>query len=94
MADEITIVAVGDAEKEKESLYIEHSSSPDLKPEESKVISNIAKIIQDDFSFYQHIFDVQKSGARFHLSLMAMIKDGKVVLTYELKDTKEKKSLL
>lgn len=93
-ADEVTIVAVGDAEQEKDSIHIEMSASPDLKAGEKKVANSLAQIIIDDFKFYGHLFDVQKSDSKYILNLTSFLKDNKVMVDYTLLEKKDKKEVL
>ena len=50
--NEVTIIAVGEAEEDKTSLSFEFSYDQKLKEAELKELKNVAQIIKDDFAFY------------------------------------------
>jgi len=55
----ITIVAVGDAELEKDKLHIEaFELGAGLNPEEKKALKELEELFYSDFHFYRHLFDV------------------------------------
>lgn len=58
-ANELTIVAVGEAEQEKEKFSVSNVANLDVLDEKLKSkVSTIATIIKDDFKFYKHLYDV------------------------------------
>ena len=61
-SDTLTVVAVGDAEVEKESLLIEKPLiSFKSSPREQQEIKEIYSILVSDFSFYRHRFTLEES---------------------------------
>lgn len=54
--DSVTIVAVGDAEKDKDKIVFERIKNAGSK---SRQLNKILSVIKQDFVFYKHLFDVQ-----------------------------------
>lgn len=55
----ITIVAVGEAEQEKDKVHFqEFSINGDLKADEKRAISELEGVFFSDFNFYRHLFEV------------------------------------
>ncbi len=58
----MTIVAVGDAEVEKDKIVFVASEVPsNVTSEEKKLINEVQKLFENDFSFYRQMFEVIKA---------------------------------
>lgn len=87
LAQDFTIVAVGDADQEKERFtLVKPIGLESLQEKQQEAISQIATIINDDFAFYKHLF---KTGPEFlaldlKKSYDTWLKDGfNIVVTIE-----------
>lgn len=91
----LTVVAVGEAEVEKDLISFELPSTSGLNASESKKITEVIEILQSDFDFYRHLFKVDKEtrsknkNGRYHLA--NSIDKGK--WKYELVDNKINKTI-
>lgn len=86
----LTVVAVGDAELEKDILKFSFSN----ELESNKDSQKLYQIVLDDFSFYKHLFkidnDIEKDKAKYLIDL-SITKDEKI--SYKVFDVKLKKDL-
>lgn len=58
----ITIVAVGDAEQEKDKLHINpFKTSGALNADEKRAVKELENLFYSDFNFYRHLFEVSNS---------------------------------
>ena len=61
MADDnvVSIVAVGEAEQEKEAIaFAKFKEEASYKPGEQKTIAELKTLFKEDFAFYRHLFEV------------------------------------
>ncbi len=88
--ESVTIVAVGDAEQDKDTIVFESVKNGGTKTKElNEIVSNIKK----DFLFYRHLFEIQgkkNSSTLYNISFSYDESD----LTVIVKSLKEKKTLL
>lgn len=64
--DVISIVAVGEAEQEKDSLvFSKFKEEASYKAGEKKAIEELEKLLLEDFGFYRHLFEVSEERAEF-----------------------------
>ncbi|MCO4754538.1 MAG: PD40 domain-containing protein [Bacteriovoracaceae bacterium] len=64
--DSVTIVAVGDAEKEKDSIvFSKVEEQAKYKEGEQKKIKELGQLLIDDFNFYRHLFEVSEKRADY-----------------------------
>lgn len=58
--DVVSIVAVGEAEQEKDSLaFAKFKEEAEYKPGEKEKIEELKTLLEQDFGFYRHLFDVR-----------------------------------
>ena len=76
----LTIVAVGEAEQEKELLSFKNPDVSSLSDSQKKVIKSIFQIFKEDFAFYIHKFEVDKKD----YSASASIKNPHYVVSSEI----------
>lgn len=88
--ESVTIVAVGDAEKDKEKIVFENIKNAGAK---SAQLSQILSIIKKDFLFYKHLFDVQASKGSDTLYSVSFTYSGKD-LDVRVRSIKENKTIL
>ncbi len=96
--DTLTVVAVGEAEKEKESIGFTAPSYELLNAKQTKDIQSVIEVLKSDFDFYRHMFEVISgtlaSGNDFkgtHLvELKISSKEDKLYLNYVLKNQRTK----
>ena len=65
--DNLTIVAIGQAEKDSEKITFSLSGTSNLRADENKKLNQMIKIFKEDFSFYKSLFSLEAraSEARF-----------------------------
>ena len=76
--NEVTIIAVGEAEEDKTSLSFEFSYDQKLKEAELKELKNVAQIIKDDFAFYKHKFEIKSEKPQYTSKIGFEVQDNKV----------------
>lgn len=92
----ITIVAVGDAEQEKDGLHIDpFKLIGSFKNEEKKAIKELEDLFFSDFNFYRHLFDVTNSistssedlkeaGVKYLVKTEVSVDNKKLIMSSEL----------
>ena len=96
----LTVVAVGEAEVEKDKISFEQPDFEGLKASEASAIKELVKIWQSDFDFYRELFEVDKSidkkneKSRFHVNSKIVIESDIAFLDYKLIDQEQKKDVL
>lgn len=88
--ESVTIVAVGDAEKDKDKIVFENIKNAGPK---SAQLNQILSIIKKDFLFYKHLFDVQASKSSDTLYSVSFTYSGKD-LDISVRSIKENKTIL
>lgn len=95
----ITIVAVGDAEQEKDALHINpFKINGALKAQEQKAIKELEDLFYSDFHFYRHLFevtnssntsveDLKENGVKYLISTEIGIENKKITMSSELINT-------
>jgi TolB protein len=64
--DSLTIVAVGEAEKQVEKMFIpEPTYKPGMTPKDVKKAKEISDVVRSDFSFYIQLFEVEGEKSAF-----------------------------
>lgn len=100
--DPLTIVAVGEAEQEKELISFKLPNTKTLNEAQQSSVKEFFGILKDDFAFYQHIFEVDKKdySAGSKVSNAHYVVTGEIILVektpwlkIEVSDEKNKKSL-
>lgn len=93
--DNLTIVAVGQAEKDSEKISFQHNSLDKLNPRDAKAVTEMIQIFQDDFAFYRSRFAIEstKSAARFVVTSDLERTEGSLWGTFSLLDQKLDKKL-
>lgn len=56
----LTVVAVGEAEREQDTITIIRSSHKDLTKRQEKLLNELFDLMESDFDFYRDIFEVNK----------------------------------
>jgi TolB protein len=97
----ITIVAIGDAEQEKDKMHIQKFQVPTgLTADEIKAINELEELFFSDFNFYRHLFDVtnstenkledlQKEMYRFVITSKVRVENKKIFLSVSLNDLQD-----
>lgn len=88
--ESVTIVAVGDAEKDKDKIVFENIKNAGSKSSE---LNEILSIIKKNFLFYKHLFDVQSSKTSDTLYSVSFSYSGKD-LDVSVKSLKDNKSIM
>lgn len=101
----ITIVAIGDAEQEKDKIHIQKFDiGQGLNADEQKVVSELEELFFTDFHFYRHLFDVtnksfnsvedlKKEMYRFVITSKVRLENKQIYLNVSLNDLQENKVL-
>lgn len=108
-ANEFTIVAVGQAEQEKEKFAFVNPNVQTLSDEQKKIVTSVATIIKEDFKFYKHLYEVndefvsidpkksysswKKEGLNILVVLVGVVRENALYLDLKLFHT-QKESLL
>ncbi|MBD65656.1 MAG: hypothetical protein CME62_10650 [Halobacteriovoraceae bacterium] len=99
--DSLTIVAVGEAEKESEKISFALQTKGDIADKDKKSLNNIIKIFIEDFKFYKTIFeanekigDERDKSARYSVEVTAKMIDKKLAAQFYVYDVKKKEELL
>lgn len=100
--DSLTIVAVGEAEQEKELISFKIPDLKSLTDSQQRSVKEVFSIFKDDFAFYQHLFEVDKKdySASATVANAHYVVSGEVILVektpwlkIEVRDEKSKKTL-
>ena len=93
--DNLTIVAVGTAEKDSEKISFILKNDSRLKPEENNQILQMLDIFKSDFEFYKSRFSIESrtSEARFIVNAEVKIVDKSIWAEFSLDDKKLNKQL-
>jgi TolB protein len=102
--NKMTIVAVGEAELEKDTISFVKPSLEKLNNKEKQQINEFYEIMKSDFSFYKHLFDMSSKeyskisevskSVRFVFSSEIDVIENKVWLSYKLFDKSKKENLI
>lgn len=99
----MVIVAVGEAETEKELVSVRSPDMKGLNEGQKRSINEVVRIIKDDFEFYKHLFEVDKksysqnskvANGHFVISLETIIIEKRPWLKVKVTDEKKNKTLL
>lgn len=99
----MVIVAVGEAEVERELFSIRTPSMTGLNDAQKKSIKEVVRILQEDFAFYKHLFEVDKKkysqkskvkNAHFLVTLETILIEKTPWLKVKVTDEKKGKTLL
>lgn len=94
----ITIVAVGDAEQEKDKLHINpFKVSGNLNPNEKNAVKELEQLFFDDFNFYRHLFevsnanqvgekDLKENGIKYYINTEVSLENKTLTMSSELID--------
>lgn len=95
--DTLTVVAVGEAETEKEKIYFETAlKKSELNADQEKKLELVAEILKSDFDFYRSKYEVQgnKSNETKYLAEVRISGEKEFQLKIKLENLKDKKVLL
>lgn len=100
--DTLTVVAVGAAEVEKDLISFIKAETELLNVQQIKEMDKILEVLQSDFDFYRHLFEVdktlhqeqKKSKGRYIVSFELSKGEESLNLHYKVRDSKLKKEIL
>lgn len=93
--DNLTIVAVGKAEKDSEKISFNIAGTSSLRADQQKKLNQMIQIFKDDFSFYKSRFalEARPSESRFQVQVQVEVVEKALWATFKLQDSKQKKEL-
>ncbi len=99
--DTLTVIAVGEAESEKEGMAFVSPSTKDLNAKQTKDVKNIVSILISDFDFYRDLFLVEKNSisskdnfsGKYIIEFQLAKAGGKINMATSLYDKVQKKEV-
>lgn len=99
--DTLTVVAVGEAEIEKDLVSFISDESEYLSDTDKKAVKEIIKVMKSDFGFYKTLFEIDNEShsekktakGRYHISFKTLKTNKNGMINIQLFDKKEEKSL-